>query len=183
MKNDKLLKVILIILTVSVLFGCEKSEGSVVKVSPKKFIDTVYDIYGEELNLTEYDEEYREIANVSNGTRGTTESALIYRIYDDNDDARIAFESYYDEFLEVQAENDEEIIMEKQDDYGYIIYDDVCEESVVLVTCDGDTPSRRYGCIYYYDSTLIVINNLDMLFDEDIDQTVELLDELSLPHI
>lgn len=192
MKNIKsAILIILVIFTATCFVGCYRFK----KIEVEDFIDTVQEIYGEELELKHCIGGYSEATNTTHGADGTSSSSLIYRIYDDEEDARLRFEEYCDEFQESQEENKDAVRIEISHNSGYIIFDDVSQVSSFSiynspayvdemheVTDIYYNDARRFGCIYYYDSTIIVINSVEP-FDTDIDSTIELLDALSLPHM
>lgn len=70
----------------------------------KKTIDLIY-----------YDEGYSEATNTTHGADGTSSSSLIYRIYDDSEDASMLFEEYCNEFLAIQEENEDLVRIEISD--------------------------------------------------------------------
>lgn len=183
---------LILICLVSVVIACSRFKT----VKEEEFINLIYKVYGEELEFKQCIGGYKEATDTIHGADGTSDSSLIYRIYDDEEDARVRFEEYCEDFDEINENNPDSVeIVIVSEDRGYIIYDDVIRiESysefsdfvngeLQTVCFDTSYSARRFGCIYYYDSTIIVINEVETIGTQNIDKAIELLDELGLPHM
>lgn len=170
------------ICTVMILTGCFTYSD----IESEEFIDTVYKVCGETIDLIYYDEGYYEASNNTNMYDGLFYSTITYRLYDDSEDASMLFEEYCNEFLAIQEENEDLVRIDISDGKGYIVFDDNVQQHVLHESGENvsvvELNNRRYGCIYYYDNVVVVISSVEPL-DAEIDQTIELLDELGLPHM
>lgn len=100
------------------------------------------------------------------------------------EDAHNRFEEQYNLFNDYYEENSDEIIMEIQDDRGYIIFD--LEDSETISAISGEDGvsvfTTFYGCIYQCEGVYIeAIYKADTKID--FNDFVSLLDELGLPHM
>lgn len=94
------------------------------------------------------------------------------------------FDYEYDVFKEYLESNPDEIIMEIQDTRGYIIFD-IDDPEIITAITDRDDVSedtRYYGCIYFCDRGYLEAYYLSD-DDEYLDEFVEFLDGLDLPHL
>lgn len=137
---------------------------------------------------------------------------LIYYNCDSSEEARVMFEEQYNQFEDYCEKNPDEVIMDIDEDCGFIVYNIIGTDNLFEVTgtydycldvqpaywapqlgVDSDIPDsgvqvihnynhRSYGVIYYCSSTYI-----DFSFnadkEESLDQFNEFLDELGLPHM
>ena len=94
------------------------------------------------------------------------------------------FNYEYGVFEEYLESNPDEIIMEMQDTRGYIIFDIDDPETIAAITDRDDVSedTRYYGCFYFCDRGYLEAYYLSD-DDEYLDEFVEFLDELDLPHL
>ena len=204
MKKIKL--IVSTILIVSVLFGLVGCKKKFDEVTSEEFLNALESVIGlseEDIKIHDFDDPiYRHtyyvrsvaLPDVLELCHGTPPNMYFeqYRLmeYENSVDARDNFENRFESAEEKYGPNASVYL---EDDYGYIIYltdgteyysnyGSYAEVALAELESRFDEDVMLFGGIYYYESTVIVVERLSDN-EEDIEETRDFLDALGLPHM
>ena len=204
MKKIKL--IVSAILIVSVLFGIAGCKKKFDEVTSEEFLNALEEVVGlgeDDIKIRDFDDPtYRHtfyirsvaLPDILELCHGTPPSILLewysLREYENSVDARNYF---VDRFESAEEEYGSNASVYLEDDYGYIIYltdgteyysnyGSNAEVALAELESRFDEDVMLFGGIYYYESTVIVVERLSDN-EEDIEETRDFLDALGLPHM
>ena len=204
MKKIKL--IVSTILIVSVLFGLVGCKKKFDEVTSEEFVNALEEVVGlneEDIKIHDFDDPiYRHtyyvhsvaLPDILELCHSAPPNLFLeqycFMEYEISVDARDYFENSFENAEEDYGPNASAYL---EDDYGYIIYltdgteyysnyGSYAEVTLAELESRFDEDVMLFGGIYYYESTVIVVERLSDN-EEDIEETRDFLDALGLPHM